>query len=502
MRVVMPQDGEVDVLVVGSGLIGATVARVLAERRPDLRLKMLERGAGLSDRIGTNLRNIPFASEEVARVGPGRISMAVTSEGAFESTPADRRGQSRLGRVNLEAVGDSSSEMPAAMTASCVGGMATLWRAVTPRPGRRERVSYIPSGDWETSLAYAEQLLNVQQESLPPLREVDRAVLHAITTEVGSSEAKRLPVAVRLDDGGSVWWTGTDTVLPGIVRSSGRAPQLALSTETLCRRLVLAGDRVEGVVAEHLPTGRLWKERARIVFLACDALRTPQLLWCSGVRPDALGRYLNEHLMTVASIRVRAGDVDRPAVKGDPFLCGLYLPSSGERPFSVQVTCDWSSRADSHRGPQGGWVATVVTYSKKQISRFDRVQMSQDRVDAFGMPCLEISYERRRSDMFPLNAAVEMVHGMSAKLGGYTDGGEPVLLPAGSSLHYLGTTRMGSAVHRSVCDDTGRVWGCDNLFVGGNGVIPVALTCHPTLTSVALAVRSAFAISRRLPRRA
>ena len=57
--------------------------------------------------------------------------------------------------------------------------------------------------------------------------------------------------------------------------------------------------------------------------------------------------------------------------------------------------------------------------------------------------------------------------------------------------HLMGTTRMGKDPSRSVTDAAGRVHGFSNLYVAGSSLFPASSAANPTLTIVALALRLA-----------
>jgi len=118
--------------------------------------------------------------------------------------------------------------------------------------------------------------------------------------------------------------------------------------------------------------------------------------------------------------------------------------------------------------------------------------------DFYGMPAMRIHYRLSDADRQVIERAKEQIVRWGHAVGEPLDE-RPFLLPPGSSLHYQGTTRMGQVDDgTSVCSPDSELWEVPGVFVAGNGVIPTATACNPTLTSVALAVRGARRIAEKL----
>ena len=174
-----------------------------------------------------------------------------------------------------------------------------------------------------------------------------------------------------------------------------------------------------------------------------------------------------------------------------PFVDGLH-------PFHGQVMQLDASPIDLGVEDPSGVVVGLGWFCAKEIRAEDRLEFDDSELDSFGLPAIRIRYRLTDRDQAQVQAAMAQQRRAAEALGGFIPRGEPRLLPAGTSLHYQGTVRMGEADDgTSVCDPASAVWGVSGLYVGGNGVIPTATACNPTLTSVALAVRAARVIAER-----
>jgi len=480
-----------DLLVIGSGPVGSTFARVVSDRLPDARILMVEAGPVLTEPPGLNLKNLDDEAElRLARErsqGPPQAPSGDVGLPTVEGTVTARQG------THLAEPGGAG--MPAAAMSTCVGGMGAHWTCATPRPFGSERVPFIPASELDAALDAAERLLATTSRAFaesPQGGAIRTRLSEAL--DGGLPDGRKvgiLPVAARTGGDGRVIWTGVDTILGPLLERE----QFELRAETLCRELLVDGSRVTGAVLEHL--GECETVEARAVVVAGDALRTPQLLFASGIRPPALGRYLTEHPLTFAVVVVDPELVSPGAAAAhrlDPVLSVTTVPFSEQHPFHAQVMY-----VERIPFPLPGLVevdapagyATMGWGFRKWPRAEDRVEFSDERRDPFGMPAPTISYELTDRELAEQERALAHLARAGTTLGTFPPGGEPRMMPKGSSLHYMGTFRMGEADDgTSVCDSFSRVWGYRNLFVGGNGVIPTANACNPTLTSVALAVRA------------
>jgi choline dehydrogenase-like flavoprotein len=501
----------VDVAIVGSGPCGAAYARVLSEQCPGATIATFEVGPLLADPPGVHVKNI-VDDEERARAqrrseGPQPLAADTptdTMEGYADAAPRLVRPGTFLLPTGWQQPGEDG--LPGAAMSANVGGMGAHWTGACPRPGDSERIGFLP--DLDELLTEGERLLNVDTHAFddaPFAAEVRKRLGDALdATRAEDRRVGPMPLAVQRQPDGRVTWSGSDVVFGDVTRAN---PNFSLVPEALVTEVLVTDGRATGVRVRDLQTGDEHVVRARFVVVAADALRTPQLLWASGVRPAALGRYLNDQPQTVFAVRLR--DVRHvPEEEVDPRAEPEIVPQSGvswvpftdAEPFHGQVMQLDASPVPlaADDVPTPGTIVGLGWFCAKDLQESDRVDFDAEETDGYGMPAMRIHYRLTERDAASIDAARATVRQVAQALGDPL-GDEPLTFPPGASLHYQGTTRMGATDDgTSVCGPTSQVWGVDGLYVAGNGVIPTPIACNPTLTSVALAVAGARDIARTL----
>ena len=509
------------IAIVGSGPIGSTYARVLLEHVPDARVVMFEAGPQLTEVPGASVRNIADPDEKARaremsqgpQAGAYRESLGIPLEAVAEGMFTARQGTHLL---DFGGPGSAHAEtFPAAAASTNVGGQGAHWTCATPAPAFSEKIPFIPDDEWDALIGSAQGLLHVQSAAFADSA-IGAAIRSLLDEEFGAELPEgygvgTLPVAGDPQPDGSMRWAGADVVLgPLLDSSSPLSHRFELRDLALVRRVELDGGRATGVTVEDLRTGETSVVAADLVVVAADAFRSPQLLWASGVRPRALGHYLTEHPVVISTVALDAEKMGRFATEedlaaelarraqnpADPVAAVNRIPfSEPEHPFSVQVMYSETTPFPLEPGApyaQNRWGYVNMGYGLRKRPRFeDGVAFDDGELDYRGFPNMTISYELTEAELAEIEAATERLRRAGKALGVFV--AEPRLMPNGSSLHYQGTLRMGETDDgTSVADPWSRVWGYENLVVGGNALIPTATAMNPTLMSVAIAVRGAL----------
>lgn len=490
-----------DVLVVGSGVVGALVAWKCAARGLDV--LMLERGPELG------------RAELVGRMhvrGPDEV---------YPPAP----------RIDFVPAEDGPGHFEAL---ALVGGTTWHWGGMCPRfvPADFQLCSTYGVGmDWP--LTY--------QDLVPLYEEAEREM--GITGAPGSGLPLQPPTWLDLQVMEGARKVGMEMELHPSARMSvpghGRSPCLGFGSCTpVCPsgamysgimhvdqaraagarllqncaavRLVPGrAGRVEAVECRKTTGGSL-RVRPRQVVLAANAVENARLLLASGLcrRGQRPGDHVMTHPSVVARLLAR-----KPVYAGRGPRQSAWWPGGRDGRHRAQMAAHHlvlSNRVEAETavvaavegGALGGRLArAVVQRLQREVlfylnveqlpSRENRIELETARRDAFGLPrarirCAIDAYARRGMDQLK-----ERVRELARVMGD----GVVQFQVSPSTSHVMGTTPMGRGPEEGVVDTEGRCFEHPNVFLAGSSVFVTGSTANPTLTAAALALRTAQAVA-------
>lgn len=515
-----------DVLIIGSGPIGSTYARILVESGRSV--VMVDAGPQLSPTPGAHLRNArtyQYNQNDFASVVTGNLhTLSVPTQSGYQETLDKTAFWSRN---NKSRNFHNPSQCPTtnltnAAGTYAVGGMFTHWTAATPRQNPTvERSPLIPTEEWNRLYDTAESFFNTHTDQFDFDR--SRVVKKALTDyydQVGADYPHRvpadypvqnLPVAAErrkgfADDDEYVHWTGVDTILGDLLTDEALRSRFTILPEHLITELHHSGGQVTSAHAQDFASLTEKTITADLFIVATGAMFGPQLLWKSGIRHEALGRYLNDQIVASCLVVLGKDIVESfgPGTKTDPIALPqnapepeVWIPVSEHRPWHCQIHED----PINFTTPGGEYVdqrllVFMQWFGMVEAEEHNRVYFLDDVDDLMGMPQITFEYTPSDDATRRAHSMISDMAGATLSVGGWLPGQLPEFEPPGSSLHFQSTTRMGAADDgKSVVDSYSQHWGFENLYVGGCGVIPQMAACNPTLTAAAIAIRSAEQIA-------
>jgi choline dehydrogenase-like flavoprotein len=290
-------------------------------------------------------------------------------------------------------------------------------------------------------------------------------------------------------------------------------------------------NRAKSVVFVDRLTRQVEEVYGKVIVLGAGTLDTTRILlnsrsedYPSGLANSsgALGRYFCEQIM--------AGDISGviPQLKGNtnrggdarPGGTGFYIPRfrnlKGKRKGFVR---GYGFEGGGGSGEFPGYASKIPGFGahfKEEVKKYyatvigigsfgevipraeNHVEIDPVVRDGWGIPVLKFEVEWGENDLAMARDAVDTQREMFKKAGIEIIGERTTPLPPGHSIHCAGTARMGNDPKTSVLNPFNQSHDIKNLFVADGACFVSASEKNPTLTILALAMRTADYIAEQL----
>ncbi|VDC06898.1 unnamed protein product [Peniophora sp. CBMAI 1063] len=541
---------EADVIIVGSGPIGATYARIIASQQPNASIIMVEAGSQEDPIIGAHHKNavrylknpdafVPYINASLEPVSIPETDPYLSTLPSVCWTPPNDEAFAHQWQNPGQA---RNMNLPAAAVSKTVGGMGAHWTCACPDPDDAEKKNNpIDRETFKRLLWSARNLLKVRTD------QYDDSIRHQVvkdilTSNLGADKITNTPLAVRRSkrsEENIYTWTGADTILGGVRFTATKDPNEKVKYRLLTEALVTGVSHYDDTVSRDPrnidnvfavdvgsasdisdPSGqRFWFMTARkAVVVACGAIGTSQVLFNSfrysvgGSPPRSLGHYLSEQTMAFCQVVLKRSIIDD--IEKDPKFKNAVSKHHGrhpEDPLPIPFN-DPEPQIYLKYRTENGYIALIDRnafftgvrpeidprvvvdlrfYGRNDVQQENCITLDEYKYDRFGMPRVTFNFVKSDADRERENKMVKDMTDVASLLGGFIPGSEPQIMPMGLALHITGTTRIGNNPDTSVANAQSRVHGYTNLWIGGNGCIPDSTACNPTLTSVAIAIHGA-----------
>lgn len=435
---------EYDVLVIGTGGGGGAALWRLCERLSSSRMRIgvIERGDLL---LPTHALNVP-TFWEWSKMLEYFLNPKI-------STP----------------IGKLLPEYSGARLVYALGGRTLFWGATTPRFPAFELAGWpLSYKELETYYNIAEQVMAV--DKFGPPAPSSQIVLGRLW-EGGYPEASVLPQAIGRGQFSSIVFLGEAL--------RHRPYELAVNARAV--QVMTENGKAAGIKVMS-PDKKNYLLKAKHVVVSAGALETPRLLLNSGIPGRAIGHYLINHSFLKSPGKV----ADALPEEGGSIL----IPQAENRPYQVQMYLF------------GGTDYLCDMFGRVEPRFENSVALDYSRKDECGVPGIQVHFSYSGKDQSVIGRLADEAKQIASTIGGALaptpSMPEICILPPGADYHEAGTCRMGNDPASSATDRYGQVHGITGLYVADNSVLPTMGAVNPTLTTSALAMRTADHIVRRL----
>ncbi|KAI0543332.1 hypothetical protein F4679DRAFT_577706 [Xylaria curta] len=533
----------VDVLIVGSGPIGAVYARTLIDYEGQ---KDPGKPSHPAFKVGRVLM-IDMGAQESKKAGDHHKNSIVLQKDPSLFT------QSRRGNYNPQQ--EPEYNLGASAVTRVVGGMSTHWTGCTPRQHPLERSKLFDDDEWESLYSKCEALFDTNKVNFESSvrhrlvkhvlnnkfqKDFERGYKNSRQTKARTVET--MPFAAKQLPGNEscIEWSCTATILGDLANPKPGDNRFMLMSQTQCDVLQINPEtgKVEGAIIVDLLHNKKYVVRANRYVICGGAVLTAGIVaksvLKSGRKLDefcpALGKYMTEQTMKLCQVvlkqdfidevKAHSGFLDEPnqslikdkVVKHrenypddpvpfpiDEFDPQVYTPFSEDYPWHTQIYRDAFQCVEPPPIVDPRLVVELRFFGLVESRETNRITWDINNRDVFGMLQPTFWFQMTDHDKSQAEKMKKDMTHIAEYLGDFIPGSEPQDPEPGMALHICGIYRAGEKPSPdSVVSREGKVWASDNLYLGGCGIISVSNASNPTLTAACHALAGARQIAEEL----